>query len=529
MTKRIALFFDGTWEKGAAGKPGTNVQKLYKATTGLNTKSGECGQSTQPTHYISGVGSDWWNSLSGGIGGRGLSDKIQEGYKFLVKNYDREKKDEIFVFGFSRGAYAARSLVGFVDEVGILLEKHMRLVPLAFEIYKETDENKKNKKIKLLTDEMSRDSNNDVLNPFLTTLNGEQVLPIYFIGVWDTVGSLGIPFPGLHYLTAKWVKFHNTELPKNVTHARHALALHELRPLFEPTLWTKLTNPSQSTDKLKNPSLKQCWFPGAHADVGGGYEEDGLSHNALLWMAREAQMAGLMFVPSYISEISKISIQNNVHTEIRPWKLGMFSFPRSRSSLSQMYRPIHRKPSEWESEDERNAFWDTICFHESTGKWLLDANPYKYPYPWRNVSNVLADVDIQSVKLFLGLHYREMGDDAWWRHITKFDVKNCRQQVKEFFADPLGTGHLLYSLSISKAVVLLYLFDLAGLCSIIVENTRFSAGDPLLISDNVDCVWKDVRELLPEKDNGDEYFKSCIEMFILNARIDCAEEVQIGL
>ena len=433
-------------------------------------------------------------------------------------------KDEIFVFGFSRGAYAARSLVGFVDEVGILLEKHLELVPLAFEIYKETDENKKNKKIKFLTDEMTRDSKNKVvLNPFLTTLNGEQDLPIYFVGVWDTVGSLGIPFPGLQYLTARWVKFHNTELPKNVTHARHALALHELRPLFEPTLWTKLNNPNQS--------IKQCWFPGAHADVGGGYGEDGLSHNALVWIAEEAEKLkdekdeGLEINWDGISNKSEKSPQ--VHTEIRPWKLGMFFFPSSRSSLSQMYRPIHREPPEWESEDERNAFWGTIGFHESAKKWLLDAKPEKYPYRWRNVDNVLADVDTQSVQLFLGLHYREMDDDAWWRYITKFDVENCRQQVEEFFANPLGTGHILQSLSISKAIVLLYLFDLAGLCGIIVENTRFPAGDPLLISDNVDCVRKDVLELLPEKDNGDEYFKSCIENLILKLEIDCAEEVEI--
>jgi len=391
MTKRIALFFDGTWEKGTAGKQKTNVWKLYKATTDLKTKCKECGQPIQPTHYISGVGSDWWNFLSGGIGGRGISEKIKEGYKFLVENYDQKNKDEIFVFGFSRGAYAARSLVGFVEEFGILLEEHIDEVPRAFAVYKEINKDKKDAKMALLVQDLK-------LSSFPGNLNEEEALPIYFIGVWDTVGSLGIPFPGLQHLTSRWVKFHNTELPKNVTHARHALALHELRPLFEPTLWTKLTN--------SNQSLKQCWFPGAHADVGGGYMkgENGLSNTALSWMATEAVAVGLTVDWIRISDQREKEPQEKVHNELRPWTLGMFFCPRSRSGLSQLYRPIHREPPEWESDDERNAFWDTICFHESAKKWLLDAKPVKYPYRWLGVDKVLEDVDTQSVQLFLGLH-----------------------------------------------------------------------------------------------------------------------------
>jgi uncharacterized protein (DUF2235 family) len=538
MTKRIALFFDGTWEKGTADKQKTNVWKLYKATTDLKTKCKECGQPIQPTHYISGVGSDWWNFLSGGIGGRGISEKIKEGYKFLVENYDKIAGDHIYVFGFSRGAYAARSLVGFVDEVGILLEEHIDLVPLAFEIYKETDKNKKAEKKNLFV-------KNHGFNPFPGNLNEEEALPIYFISVWDTVGSLGIPFPGLHYLTARWVKFHNTELPKNVTHARHALAMHELRPLFEPTLWTKLTNPQVQT-------FKQCWFPGAHGDVGGGYIEDGLSNTALAWISKEAEkptdteVQGLKIDWIRISDQSEKEPQEKVHNELRTWTLGMFFCPRSRSGLSQLYRPIHREPPEWGNEDERNAFWDTIYFHESAKKWLLDAKPVKYPYRWLSVDKVLEDVDTQSVQLFLRLHYRKMDNDTWWRHIGKSHVESCRQQVEAFFANPLQILQTIPFFTISQAIVLLYIFDESRLRNLIEKYSNFTDNMRPLKSCNVIFVLKKARKLFTQSRNTvcaqsnnqgkviDEYFRTCVEMFSLKDVIKgpdslSQEETHVGL
>ena len=112
----------------------------------------------------------------------------------------------------------------------------------------------------------------------------KEKIPIWFIGVWDTVGALGAPGI-LQSLTRRYVRFHNTELPSNVTHAYQALALHELRKQFKPVFWTKRTSANQR--------IEQVWFAGAHSDIGGGYPEHGISDITLRWMASKAEEAGL--------------------------------------------------------------------------------------------------------------------------------------------------------------------------------------------------------------------------------------------
>jgi hypothetical protein len=119
------------------------------------------------------------------------------------------------------------------------------------------------------------------------SVNGDAMTPIKMIGVWDTVGALGIPLRGLRFLTRRDYQFHDTELSGSIEHAYHALAIDERRAPFEPTLWCYKPK--------ENQHVEQTWFSGVHSDVGGGYAESELSDIALAWMIERAARAGLTF------------------------------------------------------------------------------------------------------------------------------------------------------------------------------------------------------------------------------------------
>ncbi|GGZ10055.1 DUF2235 domain-containing protein [Pseudoduganella plicata] len=290
MIKNIVLFMDGTWN-GAGDDYPTNVRKLYERVLGQESPK-------QHVHYIRGIGTSaagpaqlpgWHRAANlpaesnswlgrtkrrylGGAFGLGMSAKIREAYAFLVQHY--RPGDQVFLFGFSRGAFAARSLAGFVEEVGLLLREDIAMVPQAYALY-----------------ESKRKADRDKLPALMQRLTGirrpgpegEYVLKVHMIGVWDTVGALGV-HERQKTMPIFNTGYHNTRLPENIAHARHALALHELRAQFAPLLWDHC-RPAQS--------LLQVWFAGAHADVGGGYEDTTLSDIALEWMASEAAHLGL--------------------------------------------------------------------------------------------------------------------------------------------------------------------------------------------------------------------------------------------
>ena len=271
-TKKLAVFFDGTWNKAdQCAKDGqpcpTNVTKLFEAIL-------PCGAKNQPqlVHYIQGVGTRKLERMLGGGFGYGISDNIKEGYKFLVSNY--EQGDEIYVFGFSRGAYAARSLAGLIRNVGILKREKIFLINEAYERYKDKAYEWKPK------------GSSAVEFRTAHTWNDEN---IKFLGVFDTVGALGVPVG----ITIGWIvdkifqcSFHDAQLSSIVENAYHALAIDERRLPFIPTLMIPNTKHNAS-------NFEQKWFPGVHSDVGGGYPDTGLSDLALEWMASKAINHGL--------------------------------------------------------------------------------------------------------------------------------------------------------------------------------------------------------------------------------------------
>lgn len=265
MSKRIVFCADGTWDTTTSH---TNVYRLYKAllVTG-----------DQMPFYDDGVGADGNPiiKLIGGAFGTGLWQKIKDGYAKIAHVY--EAGDSIFLFGFSRGAYTARSLAGMIAASGLPTANFSNdMVNTAFDAYRQTDNDLRQQKLKQLSNcQMDNNPN------------------IQMVGVWDTVGSLGIP-SAIGQVDPLAYGFLDTSLNPKIKHGCHALAIDERRAQFPPTLWTGPVAPNQT--------LEQVWFTGAHSDVGGGEPSDGagttaLSDITLSWMMGKASDLGLTFDP----------------------------------------------------------------------------------------------------------------------------------------------------------------------------------------------------------------------------------------
>jgi uncharacterized protein (DUF2235 family) len=266
--KRIVICCDGTWNRADQvrkdGKPCvTNVVKIAVRIAKRD------GDTLQIVYYDQGVGTgNPLDKLSGGAFGEGLEDNIHDAYRFLVANY--ELGDEIYIFGFSRGAFTARSIGGMIRKCGILKREHADQYHRALGLY--------HSKTTPADAEAARFREEHSLSP-------KDDIPIKFIGVWDTVGALGIPVRGIAALQKGKYEFHDTELSGTVQFAYHALAIDERRGPFRPTLWDYKPKPGQV--------VEQVWFCGVHSDVGGGYEDPGFSDIALEWLLGKARDTGL--------------------------------------------------------------------------------------------------------------------------------------------------------------------------------------------------------------------------------------------
>jgi uncharacterized protein (DUF2235 family) len=272
--KRIAIFCDGTWntpDKLKDGKPcQTNVVKMANALSPASTDGKK-----QVLYYDAGIGSEgnMIKRVFDGATGTGISENILKVYRFLIQNY--EPGDELFLFGFSRGAFTVRSLAGLIRNSGILKISNSDQGHRAYKIYRSRKPEFQPREVEATL--------------FRKTFAVEETTRIKFIGVWDTVGALGNPLL-LNGILSRRNRFHDTDLSSKISNAFHALAVDEKRKNFEATLW------HQQPDS-KNQVLEQVWFPGVHSDVGGGYpeSESGLSDLALNWMLEKAQSCNLNF------------------------------------------------------------------------------------------------------------------------------------------------------------------------------------------------------------------------------------------
>ena len=263
----IVVCADGTWnrpEEDLEKDHPTNVLKLARAVRPAQ------GDLKQQVFYDWGLGS-YHSNLTAGATGRGIHKNILDGYRYIVQNY--APNDQLYLFGFSRGAYTVRAICGLINNCGILKRAEARLISRAWEIYKHPG--------------AQYHPDGATAREFRAQYSHAS-RKVQFVGVWDTVGALGVPFSLMGMFQAH-DEFYDTKMGANVQFARHALAIDERREDFEPTLWT----PRQSVD------LKQVWFAGVHSDVGGSYAPDkqtgALAADApLAWMLDEARSAGLV-------------------------------------------------------------------------------------------------------------------------------------------------------------------------------------------------------------------------------------------
>lgn len=265
--KRIVLCCDGTWST-AAQPVATNVERFAKEVAPQAPDG-----TVQVVHYHAGVGTLPGERLLGGAFGYGLSAVVRDVYRGLVTAFS--PGDEIVAIGFSRGAYTARSVVGLIRNCGVLRPEHVDRVDAAYALYRRRDDA----------------SHPDAAEAAQFRAAYSVETRIRFVGVWDTVGSLGIPLSGIALVDAlnrPW-QFHDTRLSSTVDAACHAVAVDEHRRPFRPTLWAAPTD--------GDVPRHQTWFAGCHGDVGGGNPRHGLSDVALRWMAQHAADAGLAFLP----------------------------------------------------------------------------------------------------------------------------------------------------------------------------------------------------------------------------------------
>jgi uncharacterized protein (DUF2235 family) len=315
--QRLVICFDGTWNQRDSG---TNICKLSDLV-----QEGEVGTITEPftqcVYYDAGVGTGVLDGFTGGAFGLGLSRNVREAYDWLVEYYSDE--DEIYVFGFSRGAFTARSLVGLISRCGLL----RRGAPLSTEelwkgyqiLGRHLNEHTGSEPAKNWWERIwgkpkrpfreLRELQNDPWDknpqqPKTPNNRTERLLckwsrrvRIKCVGVFDTVGSMGLDSLAIPWLRNHIAQFHNTRLTSLVMNGLQAMAIDEHRANFVHIPWHRRINRAAGGTQDHDTRIEQRWFVGAHSNVGGGYDDDVLAQYPLAWFVTECKKLGLVFKP----------------------------------------------------------------------------------------------------------------------------------------------------------------------------------------------------------------------------------------
>jgi uncharacterized protein (DUF2235 family) len=288
--KNIIICSDGTGNTSIKGR-GTNVFKIFESVD-LNGHRFDPTLRPQVATYDDGVGTEDFKllRLMGGAFGWGLGRNVRQLYKELCRIYDEH--DNIYLFGFSRGAFTARTLAGFILKCGII------------DVSRIGDSDSLEAKVNEAYAVYRRCYRTSLARIFRGEPDGEEANSfkqkychpeknIRFIGVWDTVDAVGLPIQFADFVNATIYpfKFPNLQLSDRVERAAHALAIDDERKSFHPLVWDE-----SKSDAKRRETLQQVWFAGAHSNVGGGYPKQGMSLVALDWMMSQAEVAGLRFV-----------------------------------------------------------------------------------------------------------------------------------------------------------------------------------------------------------------------------------------
>jgi len=428
MNKNIVLFSDATG-KSAAKPFKTNVWRVYQAIDTVPPTDPQVRR--QIAFYDEGVGTDNIKPLAilGGAFGLGVWTNVRDLYTFVCRNY--RPGDQIYAFGFSRGAFTIRLLVGLIGRCGIVQAKPdseaklLEAVQMDYEAYRRDFLIRASKQRGLIYHHLlkpprfhpkkSGRRNALIALPECDTIQFE--IDIAFLGVWDTVDAYGMPVDVLKLAIDRWVwpmSFADRELSPRVRMARHALSLDEERPTFRPVLWNEV--PEAVADpgdrRALNPQqVQQVWFAGVHANVGGGYADDGLAHVALDWMMGEAEQAQLRFLPGAREAVHERADAHGEHYD-------------SRSGLAGYYRYGPRRVAELCNDGDHKvqvptvrvhtAVFDRIARHQVdyapvslNGSFdLVGGSPREYPGP----EFLKPDSDA----------LEQAWDVVWWKRLAYF-------------------------------------------------------------------------------------------------------------
>ncbi len=400
--KRIIVCMDGTWQ--SLNQPRlTNIGIIARSVAHKETR--EDGSTVQQTViYTHGVGSSMGalarrgffgslsyaiNRLGGGAFGEGLEDGILDTYLRLA--FDYEDGDEIYIFGFSRGAFAARRLAGLINTAGIVSRRFTEKARDAFRLYysapgdDESDEKKREHAEKAA--QFRCDYGKGTRNPDGTRRATSEPPPIKYIGVFDTVAQRGLA--EVIASMTPWVEparysFVNNRIGANVENARHAVAIDEARIGFPAALWEDL---DEGNKRLGRRGYEQRWFVGTHGDIGGGESNVALSASALKWIAEGAIAAGLRFYATHGDDESPLS---------QTLREAGYESPITRPPFAKAWMPIHypfRTRRIWREREkptrvEAEFLLDEGVFKRATAPKL---RPRYSPSPLRPFRNVLKE------------------------------------------------------------------------------------------------------------------------------------------
>jgi uncharacterized protein (DUF2235 family) len=319
--KRLVVFLDGTWNSVDSN---TNVWRM-RALCASKSKDGQ----PQLVYYSVGV-----NGFLGGVFGQGLDDNIRLAYEWLIENYS--DGDEIFIFGFSRGAFTARALAGLIAIDGVLKAGSPIGVAELFDRYRKGNE----ESIWTLKEIEASGDTSKLTQQEKWLLKYSQPAKVKVIGVWDTVGSVGVAAGNIPGISRSHFDYLQTGLRIHILNGYHALAIDEHRNDFAPTLWD-VRRPKDPNAVIAQPrplfNVEQRWFVGAHANVGGGYQTDLLAQPALRWMMKKAELHGLTFRSEV--DLDGDDVTGPIADSYKSFGGGFYAmvFPR-------LYRTIGREP-----------------------------------------------------------------------------------------------------------------------------------------------------------------------------------------
>ncbi|NVO17429.1 MAG: DUF2235 domain-containing protein [Rhodoplanes sp.] len=329
MAKNIVLLSDGTGNSASSVQK-TNIWRLYRAL--------DLTADDQIAIYDDGVGTGSFRPLAvaGQAFGLGLARNVRDLFTFLSRNY--VPGDRVYAFGFSRGSFTIRMLVGMVRHKG-LVDRSLPEDKFQKEVLRRWADYRKRFERRKLRYTLGRGKDERMeKRTTLTTSKADQegLVPDFeFVGLWDTVDAYGLPIDELMYGIDLWiypVSFADRRLTRHVKAAYHALSVDDERRTFHPVLWDEIaegTDPDIPADRLK-----QVWFPGVHANVGGGYAKDGLALVSLEWMLTAPELKTLKLHQIHVDEIRR---QVDIYDDLIDSRAGLAGYyryaPRNISAL----------------------------------------------------------------------------------------------------------------------------------------------------------------------------------------------------